>query len=134
MATKLIHFDKGIYSVPEAAQLTSIDVWSISRWVKGYHYPLGGRIRQRPPVFEADFKPLQGRYALSFLDLMELRFVKAFRDHGLSFHKIRTAAIRAAAILNTHHPFASHRFFDDRKTIFGRIAIRHRANYIAAAA
>jgi uncharacterized protein (DUF433 family) len=122
MGAKLLYFDKGIYSVPEAARLTGIDSRSISRWARGYHYPIRGSVRTSPPVFRADFRPYEGRYALSFLDLMELRFVKAFRQHGLSFHKIRIASERAAKILLTHHPFASRRFFTDRKTIFLRIA------------
>jgi uncharacterized protein (DUF433 family) len=122
VASGLLYFNKGIYSVPDAARLTAIDVRSISRWAKGYHYPLRGRVRERPPVFRADFERLAGRYALSFLDLMELRFVKVLREHGLSFHKVRSAANRAAEMLNTHHPFASYRFFTDRKTIFLRIA------------
>jgi uncharacterized protein (DUF433 family) len=73
-------------------------------------------------VFRADFEPMGQRLAMSFLDLMELRFVKAFRLHGLSFYKIRKASNRAAVMLDTHHPFASLRFFTDRKTIFIRIA------------
>ena len=122
MRGNLLHFDKGIYSVSEAARLTGIDSRSISRWARGYYYPRRGTLRRSPPVFEADFEPFEGRYSLSFLDLMELRFVKAFRSHGLSFYKIRIASTRAASILATHHPFASRRFFTDRKTIFMRIA------------
>ena len=122
MSGKLLYFDKGIYSIPDAARLIGINTRSISRWARGYHYPRSGTVRKSPPVFRADIEPYEGRYALSFLDLMELRWVKAFREHGLSFYKIRIAATRAAAILKTHHPFASQRLFDDRKTNFFRIA------------
>jgi uncharacterized protein (DUF433 family) len=122
MRRRLLYFERGIYAVPEASRLTGIDSRSISRWARGYYFPLRGSVRRSPPVFKADFKPYERRYALSFLDLMELRFVKAFRDHGLSFYKIRLASLRAAKILATHHPFASRRFFTDRKTIFFRIA------------
>ena len=122
MGKRLEYFEKGIYSIPEASRLTGVDTRSISRWIRGYTYTQSGNRRESAPVFHADYEPAEGRFALSFIDMMELRFVYAFKAHGLSLHKIRIASNRAAEILDTHHPFASSRFFTDRKSIFARIA------------
>jgi uncharacterized protein (DUF433 family) len=117
------YFERGIYSIPEAARLTGLDTRSISRWIRGYSYVKSGSRKESAPLFEADYSPSEGRFALSFLDMMELRFVHAFKTHGLSLHKIRIASNRAAELIGKHHPFATSRFFTDRKTIFARIVL-----------
>ena len=116
------YFEKGLYSISEASRLTDIDARSVSRWLQGYHYQRSGRRKESPPVIAADYKPIDGKRALSFLDMMELRLVKRFRKHGLSFRKIRIAYERASKILNSTHPFASRRFVTDGKTILLQIA------------
>jgi len=122
MGEKANYFEKGLYSIPDASKLTGIDTRSISRWLRGYQYKKSGRSRTSPPVIIPDYVPMEGKPALSFLDMMELRLVRRFRKHGLSFQKIRVAAIRAAKILGNSHPFASRRFVTDGKTILLQIA------------
>ena len=116
------YFEKGLYSIAEASKLTGIDSSSVSRWLQGYHYKRSGKLRGSPPVIVPDYEPVQGKPALSFLDLMELRLVMRFRRHGLSFRKIRIASERAAKIMNFSHPFASRKFMTDGKTILLQIA------------
>jgi uncharacterized protein (DUF433 family) len=116
------YFEKGIYSISEASKLTGIDARSISRWLRGYQYKRSGEPHSSPPVISSDFVPVNGKAALSFLDMMELRRVGRFRKHGLSFPKIRLAHRRASKILNSSHPFASHNFAINGKTILLRIA------------
>jgi uncharacterized protein (DUF433 family) len=65
-----------------------------------------------------------GQLSLSFLDLMEVRFVHAFREHGVSWKVIRRAEEHAADVLRTTHPFATNRFRSDGETILGDIADR----------
>lgn len=116
------YFEKGLYSISEASRITGIDARSVSRWLQGYNYKLSGKRRKSPPVISSDYEPIEGKPALSFLDMMELRLVMRFRKHGLSFRKIRIASERAARILNARHPFASRKFVTDGRTILLQIA------------
>jgi uncharacterized protein (DUF433 family) len=60
--------------------------------------------------------------ALGFLDLVELLFIKAFREHGISLPIIRRAAREAARRWKTGHPFCVKRFQTDGHTIFAALA------------
>ncbi len=122
MDREMEYFEKGLYSISEASKLTGIDARSVSRWLQGYHYLRSGKRRQSPAVIKSDYKPIDGKPALSFLHMMELRLVLRFRRHGLSFRKIRIASERAAKIMNSTHPFASRKFVTDGKTILLQIA------------
>jgi uncharacterized protein (DUF433 family) len=55
--------------------------------------------------------------ALNFVDLLEVRFLNAFREYGVSMRAIRIASIRAKDLLGLTHPFSSQRFSTDRHTI-----------------
>jgi uncharacterized protein (DUF433 family) len=88
----------------------------------GYAFRRGQQVRQSAPLFHHDY-PVQDRDAwLSFADLMESRFLDAFRDAGVSWASIRTAAMRASEILGADHPFSSREFKTDGKTIMTEIA------------
>jgi uncharacterized protein (DUF433 family) len=60
--------------------------------------------------------------ALSFLELMELRVVKALIDRGVSLQHVRRAAQLAARRFNTRHPFASQRVFTDGRNVFSAVS------------
>jgi uncharacterized protein (DUF433 family)/DNA-binding transcriptional MerR regulator len=94
----------GVYSVAEAARLTGISAGRIRRWLRG----------QRR---DAAVEPL----VLSFRDLLEVRFVDAFRKHGVSWKAIRVAAERAEEIVQDAHPFSTKRFKTDGSSIFADI-------------
>lgn len=53
----------------------------------------------------------------SFLDLVDLLFVKEFLDHGLSLQKIRVALDEATGLLGTDH-FARQTFFTDGHGVY----------------
>ena len=55
---------------------------------------------------------------ISFHDLLEVRFVKAFLKHGVSLQTIRVASEQARAMFNHPYPFTCKRFQTDGKTIF----------------
>lgn len=108
----------GIYSVAEAARLTRIPPSRIHRWLKGYKFHVDGDLHASPPVWRGQLPVLDGTFALGFLDLIELRFVDAFRKEGVSLHHIRLALDRARSILGVEHPFCSQKFRTDGRTIF----------------
>jgi len=111
----------GIYSVPEAARLTSVAPQRVRRWLKGYAYPWKGQRRAVPPVWQRQLPDVDGILALGFLDLMEVRFVDAFRDYGVSWHTIRAAAVRAREMFKRDHPFCAKSFKTDGRSIFADI-------------
>lgn len=94
----------GFYTVTEAARL--IRVGSVNRiygWLRGYPN------RHIGPLLTRDYEPLGGTEELSFLDLMEVRFVEHFREHGVKVKSLRIAAETLRKEFNTDHPFATKR-------------------------
>lgn len=111
----------GIYSVPEAARLTGVTQQRIRRWIRGYTFSYRSEVRQSPPVWERQLPSVNGTLALGFLDLMEVRFVNAFRAHGVSWKTLRLAAERARELFDATHPFCTKRFTTDGRSIFAEI-------------
>lgn len=107
----------GLYSVPEAARLTRISAGKIRRWIKGYNFRSGQSVHHSDAVWETEIKPLDNKAALSFRDLLELRFVDAFIQAGVSWVTMRRAHAKAQVELETTHPFCSKRIATDGKRI-----------------
>jgi uncharacterized protein (DUF433 family) len=116
------YIGQGVYSIAEAARLTGVDARKITRWLKGYEYHNKESDGVSAPVFHSDYGSENGRIALSFLDMVEIRFVDAFRQHGVSWRAIRIASRKAAELLGYDHPFSMRKFLTDGKTIVARIA------------
>lgn len=107
----------GLYTFQEATRLTGIKSGELHRWLHGYK----SGDKMIPPLWEPELSSsnLDG---LSFHDLLEVRFVKEFRKHGVSLQTIRIAAQNARKMFNTAYPFTCHRFQTDGKTIFWEAA------------
>ena len=112
----------GIYSVPEAARLTGIKSRTIRRWVRGYSYKVGDELHHSPEVVLTDHTQIEEASALSFRDLNEVRFVHAFRHHGVSWKTLRAARRLGQQMLQTTHPFSTKAFLTDGKKIFAEVA------------
>ena len=92
---------KGFYTVPEAARLIRIgSARRIYGWLRGYPKSNVG------PLLNRDYEPIGEDEELSFLDLMEVRFVERFREAGCKVAALRRAADRLRAEVATEHPFA----------------------------
>lgn len=114
----------GIYSVPEAARMVHVSAARIRRWLVGYTFHYRSEERSSPPVWTPDLPVLEGALALSFRDLMEVRFVDYFLDAGVSWKTLRNAAAYAAEIVNSSHPFSTQMFKTDGKRIFAEFAAK----------
>ena len=68
-----------------------------------------------------DLPVIDSAIALSFVELMELRVVKALLDHDMSLQAVRAAASVASAYFGTEHPFASRRVYTDGKKAFAAL-------------
>jgi uncharacterized protein (DUF433 family) len=63
----------------------------------------------------------EGKNLLTFAELMELHFIRLFRNEGVSLQTIRKAANAAAKKFGTKHPFAAKRFDTDGRTVFATL-------------
>jgi len=86
--------------------------------LRGYDYSRNGVPHHSAPLWRPDYVNQDDTIELSFRDLIELRFVKAFRDVGLSLPTIRECFMRAVDAVKDPRPFSTQRFRTDGKTIF----------------
>lgn len=90
---------------------------TVSRWLRGYSHGEDGS-RHSDPLWQPDYHNNDDQIELSFRDLIELRFVKAFRDLGIGLTTIRDCYRRAVDEVQDDRPFSTQRFRTDGKTIF----------------
>jgi uncharacterized protein (DUF433 family) len=113
---------RGVYTGRETALLSGLRTERVARWVRGYSFTTGsGKKSSSPPIFAAD-RSTEGPLALSFLDLVEILFVRAFLEQGVSMRTIRLAATEGANIFKVKHPFCLKRFETDGRGIFASVA------------
>ncbi len=113
--------DIPMYSPTLAARLVGLRPERVKRWLRGYEYkypPLGQaniqKRRQKPVVHRSG---ALGSPFASFLDLVDLLFLKSFLKHGISLQKLRQALTEAENLLGGHH-FAHKDFWTDGKNIY----------------
>lgn len=114
----------GLYPISEAARIIGVKPLTLRRWVTEYTYMSHGTEYQHEPVLHRSLAEHKG--VLTFLELVELLFVKQFREAGLSMKFIRLAASVAACKYNTPYPFALGKFDTDGTAIFE--TLRSQAN------
>jgi uncharacterized protein (DUF433 family) len=91
----------GFYTVPEAARLIRVgSARRIYGWLRGYPD------RDIGPLLNRDYQPVGDEEEVSFLDLMEIRFVMFFREKGVKIASLRKASDTLRKDFSTEHPFA----------------------------
>jgi uncharacterized protein (DUF433 family) len=110
-ALQLINFQRAV----QAGARRAIARKTVIRWLYGYEHG--------EALWQPDFLPTEDEMSLevSFRDLIELRFVKTFRDAGLSLQTIRECFGRAVDVVRDARPFSTRRFRTDGRTIFFEI-------------
>ena len=107
--------EKPNYQAAEASRLVGLRSDRVRRWLKGYDYQYDAETRHQKPVISRN-EYQETRYA-SFLDIIDLLFVKRFIDNGISLQKVRKALDEARSVLGTDH-FARECFFTDGHEIY----------------
>ena len=107
-------FRTPIYEIAETARLTGLSAGRVRRWLRGYEY-VGGRGYQAPVVRR--HHEGHSRDA-SFLDLIELLYVKRFLKCGFSLQFLRKALDEAQHLIDADHPFARSHFYSDGREIY----------------
>lgn len=113
------------YTPTEAGRIVDLTPGRIRRWLQGYTYNLGDRTVSMNPVVTRE---TESKYA-SFLDLIDLLFVKKFIDAGFSLQKIRAALSEAQTLVGGHH-FAQRSFMTDGQRIYLWIKERESKNLV----
>ncbi|HEX8391656.1 MAG TPA: hypothetical protein VF665_04785 [Longimicrobium sp.] len=111
----------GIYSPADAAALLKAPPQEVRRWAFGYSRVRAGTSVTYDPLIRTELPELDGQRALTFVELVELMFIKGFRKAGAPWKEIHEAARVAARILNTDHPFAMRTFFADPGGIYAML-------------
>lgn len=112
---ELSELDMPMYSTAEVSRIVGINSTRVGRWIQGYGYVYRDGVRKQAPVIHRH--GTEGTSYASFLDLIDLLFIKGFLDYGLSLQKIRKALFEAEQILGNNH-FARDCFFTDGKNIY----------------
>jgi len=105
----------GFFSTADAVRLVGVHSQLIRGWLNGYPNSVSG------PIINRDF---EGTRTISFLDVMELRFIQFFRKQGVSMPTLRKAADRARKEWGVNHPLAlsNSKIVTDRRKVFAKVA------------
>ncbi len=106
----------GIYTPGEASLYTGIPTADIRRWLFGY----SSNGVQQAGLWQSELSNVDD-CILGFHDLLEIRFVHAFRQHGLSLQAIRNASRQASELFGQPYPFTCKRFQTDGRSIFATV-------------
>ena len=113
----------GVYTLPQAERLTHVPARKIHRWLYGYEYSTksgGDRLHHFseplwiPQIPKEDYDA----EVIGFQDLLEVRFVSAFVQHGVPLIIVRRCLDTAREIFGVEYPLSSGAFKTDGKTIF----------------
>lgn len=111
--------EAGIYTIPEVAELVKAPQANVRVWVEGH-------TGKQDPVIDNELGRVGGKTAISFANLMELRFIAKFVEAGVGLREIRKIMREASATLEHPHPFATRTVFKtDGKKIVAEIARRN---------
>jgi uncharacterized protein (DUF433 family) len=106
-----------IYPVAYAATLAGLDATTARRWLRGYDFIHNGERRRSEPVVPAPHA-VPANDLLSFEELLTLRLVRGFRQHGLGLPTIKRAAQAAATRYGLANPFVTKAFRTDGRQVF----------------
>jgi uncharacterized protein (DUF433 family)/DNA-binding transcriptional MerR regulator len=119
----------GVYSMADAGRLTGVSVRNLRRWARGYSYVYQGQTRQSPPIIGTGLEARGADPILEFRDIIEVRFLSAFRNAGVSWNVIRRIAARVHEAIQHTHPFATRVFRTDGRTILLELVSNDRADH-----
>lgn len=109
----------GLYSLPQASRLVGADLRAVRRWLLGYRRLYRGEHRISPPLWTTQHASADlPEPTIGFRDLLELRLVNAFAQHGVDLRVIRATADAARKMFGSDYPLTMRRFLTDGKRIF----------------
>lgn len=113
-----VDLKEAAYSASEASKLIGIPVPTIRSWSLGRSYVRNNVRKAVGPVLPTRESNGDTTVRLIFDDLMELRFVRAFREFGISLQKLRRAADELRSLMQVDYPFSQLKIYTDGKRLF----------------
>jgi uncharacterized protein (DUF433 family) len=116
--------DIPMYTTAMASRLVRLHSRRVSRWLRGYKYTYSSgankeqKFGEKGPLVKRTTKA-ELSYA-TFLDLIDLLFIREFLKEGISIPKLRKALAEAEGLIGGHH-FAQSVFFTDGRDIYLQI-------------
>jgi uncharacterized protein (DUF433 family) len=104
------YLGRGIYTFGQAARILKVPPASLRYW-----------IGERSDAESIVKRQLKDDHLLTFAELMELHFVKMFRDENVTYQAIRKAAAAAAKKFHADYPFTVKKFDTDGTNIFATL-------------
>src|SRR5258708_6154650 len=95
---------------------------AINRWVRGYARRRAGERVEYPALVAPGLPRIEDEVALSFRDLMELRFINRLRALSVPWPEIKDTVDTARELLKTQHPFTTRRFKTDGRSVYAVLA------------
>lgn len=118
----IMQLGTGIYTPPEAAKLLHEKPETIRRWAFGYSRNRAAGRTAYPALIQTDLPEVEGERALTFVELVELLYIRAFHRAGASWQTIKEAATVAARLYSSEHPFALRQvYMDPRRVLYGAL-------------
>ncbi|MBW3571372.1 MAG: hypothetical protein KY467_09715 [Gemmatimonadetes bacterium] len=111
----------GIYTPADAATLLHERAETVRRWAFGYRRTRVSGPTVHPPLIQTDLPELEGQRALTFVELIELLYIRAFQRAGVPWRLIRQAANVAGRMYSTDHPFALRQLYADPHSVYGAV-------------
>lgn len=102
----------GVYSISEAGQLAAVNSATVRAWF------FSDKSNTRTPVLKSDYSPYNDRFAISFLDLVDLAAIGELRRIGISLQNLRKIHADLSDHLETRHPFSREEFYTDGSSVF----------------
>ena len=105
---------QGVYKLVEVSRLTELHPNRVRSWFKHRSDSAG-----RGPIFESDYEPVDGDFAVSFLDLIDVLVAGQFRErYRVPMRIVRRAHTVLQRELYTKHPFCHTDLYTDGRRIF----------------
>lgn len=104
---------RGLYTFTEAAALTHLTPSRVREWFSGHS-------SAHKPIFASDYKPINGNYAISFYDLIDVYVAGRLRNHGVSLQTLRKVYSKMTRDLGADHPYCRKELLTDGKIVFMR--------------
>jgi uncharacterized protein (DUF433 family) len=111
----------GIYTPTEAASLLNERPDTVNRWAWGYSRTRNDQQRAHPPLIRTELPRVDGQKAITFVELIELLYIRAFERAGVSWSQIKEAARVASRMFSTDHPFALRHLYVDPGSLYGSL-------------
>ena len=111
----------GIYTTQEAATLLREQPATVRRWAFGYRRNRAAGAIEHAPLIQTDLPEVEGQRALTFVEVIELLYIRAFQRAGVSWAVIKQAATVAARLYGSDHPFALRQVYADPHGLYAAV-------------